>query len=580
MLSQIVVGIDFGTTHSGVSWAVKTKAGGHKVRVINDWPNPHAQNATADKVPTTVSYGGDGKLDRWGYANTPGDSTLKWFKVLLEPDNKYRNAVEEVQASMKLLNSIGKPPEDLTADYLSLIWKYTKDDLRRHQGQDWEDIYALKVVLTVPAIWSAAAKEKTLRAAKAAGFPADITLVTEPEAAAIAVLKDKAAEEGLEVGDSFVVCDAGGGTVDLISYKIKSLSPLQIEESAIGDGDLCGSVFLDRAFERYIATIIGPERYRTQFSQKAKTNMMREFEYGVKRVFTGENALYTVDLKGSGDDSMNGIDDDTITLKVSMLKTIFDHVCNQVQTLVERQIDSVGEHGSKVKAVLLVGGFGSSKYLFNHISAAQKASEIRVLQSTNAWSAICRGATEWGLENADAVAVCPDRTNKTVVSRLSRYSYGVALSCLWDASIHDEHDRYFDQAEGVYRARNQMRWLLKRGQKIKDGQVLKLSLYETVDVGCRDCERLTFTRCLYICGKDIPSKRQDSSVIKFCSVSYAIPRNQLSMEKIYTGKANGKRYRDAIFNLVLKMGGAKVDFRVYYNDKLAANCEARYLKDA
>ncbi|KAL0255191.1 hypothetical protein SLS55_009721 [Diplodia seriata] len=185
--------------HSGVSWAVKTKAGGHKVRVINDWPNPHAQNATADKVPTTVSYGGDGKLDRWGYANTPGDSTLKWFKVLLEPDNKYRNAVEEVQASMKLLNSIGKPPEDLTADYLSLIWKYTKDDLRRHQGQDWEDIYALKVVLTVPAIWSAAAKEKTLRAAKAAGFPADITLVTEPEAAAIAVLKDKAAEEGLEV---------------------------------------------------------------------------------------------------------------------------------------------------------------------------------------------------------------------------------------------------------------------------------------------------------------------------------------------------------------------------------------------
>ena len=58
-----------------------------------------------------------------------------------------------------------------------------------------------------------------------------------------------------QVGDAFVVCDAGGGTVvssfeshsvepktdaeqDLISYKITGLDPLRMEECAVGDGML------------------------------------------------------------------------------------------------------------------------------------------------------------------------------------------------------------------------------------------------------------------------------------------------------------------------------------------------------
>ena len=45
-----------------------------------------------------------------------------------------------------------------------------------------------------------------------------------------------------------MVCDAGGGTVDLASYRIESaLPPATMEEVAAGSGDWCGAVNVDNA---------------------------------------------------------------------------------------------------------------------------------------------------------------------------------------------------------------------------------------------------------------------------------------------------------------------------------------------
>lgn len=65
---------------------------------------------------------------------------------------------------------------------------------------------------------------------------------------------------GLQVGDTFVVCDAGGGTVDLISYTITELSPkLKVKEAAPGTGDLCGSAFLNKRFGQFLEEKLGQE---------------------------------------------------------------------------------------------------------------------------------------------------------------------------------------------------------------------------------------------------------------------------------------------------------------------------------
>ena len=39
-----------------------------------------------------------------------------------------------------------------------------------------------------------------------------------------------------QVGDCFTVCDAGGGTVDLISYCVLSLKPLRLEMCVVATG--------------------------------------------------------------------------------------------------------------------------------------------------------------------------------------------------------------------------------------------------------------------------------------------------------------------------------------------------------
>lgn len=107
--------------------------------------------------------------------------------------------MDSIKQSTKLLEVVNKTPEQVAGDYLGLLWAYTKEDICRCHGNDWEEIYSLSVVLTVPAIWSAVAKDRTLSAAKAAGLPHNILLVTEPEAAALAVLQAKAIDAELQV---------------------------------------------------------------------------------------------------------------------------------------------------------------------------------------------------------------------------------------------------------------------------------------------------------------------------------------------------------------------------------------------
>lgn len=68
-------------------------------------------------------------------------------------------------------------------------------------------------ILTVPAVWSDTAKDATLQAAQMAGFgrSSKLTLVTEPEAAAIYAFK-VLEDFTLRVGDHHIICDCGGGT--------------------------------------------------------------------------------------------------------------------------------------------------------------------------------------------------------------------------------------------------------------------------------------------------------------------------------------------------------------------------------
>lgn len=84
----------------------------------------------------------------------------------------------------------------------------------------------------------------------------------------------------METGDTIVVVDAGGGTVDLISYTITGLKPiLQVKEAASGSGALCGSTFLNMRFAKFLKSKLGKEN---NFDDEVLAEAMEVFE---KKVF-------------------------------------------------------------------------------------------------------------------------------------------------------------------------------------------------------------------------------------------------------------------------------------------------------
>lgn len=72
------------------------------------------------------------------------------------------------------------------------------------------------------------------QAAEGAGIH-PVIMIKEPEAAALYAAKSFSF--ALQANDAFVVCDAGGGTVDLISYEVEAIRPiLQVKELVPGTG--------------------------------------------------------------------------------------------------------------------------------------------------------------------------------------------------------------------------------------------------------------------------------------------------------------------------------------------------------
>ena len=344
------------------------------------------------------------------------------------------------------------------------------DTLIRRYGEAFMSSTPVEFVLTCPAVWSDAAKNTTLLAAEKAsmGTKESIQMISEPEAAAVYALKTIQPNH-LAVGDNFVVCDAGGGTVDLIAYKITSLKPLRVEESAVGTGGLCGSAFLNYRFESHVKERLGEARFAEIMNKKQKTWQMglKYFEEFVKRNFNEEeHSEVNVPFPGLPDDEEAGIDCGFMVMSAEQIKEIFEPVVKEVCELVQGQVSGIREKGGVVSGIVLVGGFGQSNYLYKRLKAhfnsaapppyserpthAQAnehgTASVEVMQPVYAWTAVVRGAVLRGLEGS------------MVVSRKSRYHYGTSYATVYDEEKHAVGERYWSPLWERWMVSDRMQW--------------------------------------------------------------------------------------------------------------------------
>lgn len=198
----------------------------------------------------------DGHDIKWGFQIGEFGERHQWFKLGLDPSQSWKDS----KLDTKFADPMTTPPtsegetEKLVVDYLTALRKHSEQILRYKLPKSALQSIPLEFVITVPAVWTDAAQAKTRNCAERAGMGCGFSLhiISEPEAAAIYAL-DAMDPHDIKVGETFILCDAGGGTVDLISYRITALRPvLKIEEVSPGSGSLCGSSFLNRIFRRIV----------------------------------------------------------------------------------------------------------------------------------------------------------------------------------------------------------------------------------------------------------------------------------------------------------------------------------------
>jgi len=182
-----------------------------------------------------------------------------------------------------------KKAKDLTIDYLTSVRKHVIKTLSENYGAAAFKALDVSWVMTVPALWSPEAQNATRECAEAAGMgnASSLMMTSEPEAGAAYALR-KLEPHNVKIGHSIVVCDAGGGTADLVTYRIKALSPiLKVAEAGIRSGGKCGSTFLNRIFEHEVDKRVG----RNGMSNNARAEMMKQWEFFVMHLFTFKHSF-------------------------------------------------------------------------------------------------------------------------------------------------------------------------------------------------------------------------------------------------------------------------------------------------
>ncbi|RAH80826.1 actin-like ATPase domain-containing protein [Aspergillus japonicus CBS 114.51] len=556
-----VVGIDFGTTYSGVAWALEGNP--EDIEIISSWPG--GGNRTTLKVPSVISY--ENKVSKWGYQVGPLSEVIRGSKLLLDEhqDQEYAPSLE----SKPLLVKYGKDAVQVSGDYLKNLVVHVKDTLERRFGESAKSM-ELIYVLTVPAVWSDKAKDATLRAAFLAGVDSSqVSLVSEPEAAALHSLRT-IQPNSISKEDVLIVCDAGGGTVDLISYKVRDIAPLDIEEVTEGTGAVCGSLLLDERFERLLMRKVGLENWQCLRTQ-SKESALSYWRDMVKPNFGEESECDYLDvdhfipLPGAESQPDKHIEAGFVQLDSNEIEEIFEPIVLKVEELVRMQLERVADLGLKVKAIVLVGGFGSSRYLFQRLKT--KNPSIPVMQPPNAWAAVVSnlmsgsGAVSRGLEG------------NRVEARVSRRSYGVSANKKFDQSRHAKHAKYWSHTEQEWFARDNMTWYIKKSARVSEHQPIKFDFYRTVFVDQAD--ELRFTDELFFCNDKSPPDIKCGRVIPLCTLNSdlsKIPRQLFRRKK----NSSGNEYYEITYTLKVTPASASLLFDLEFNGVSYGSVSSRY----
>ncbi|PPQ65510.1 hypothetical protein CVT24_010806 [Panaeolus cyanescens] len=482
---RLVIAFDVGTTYSGISYSILDPGRVPKVEGVTRFPK-YRDNASdvvsLSKVPSILYYDAEGNLKAAGAETLPEDvkdtayreqwTKVEWFKLHLRP-KQMKEKGEDDDAIPPLPPN--KQIEDVFADYL----RYLNECALRfieyaHGAEMWESLSShlsptidengrytrgegIVYILSHPNGWEGYHQQIYSNSAVKGGLLPDnldslqerLHFVTEGEASLHWAYQTLGSNATMKKGTGFTVIDAGGGTIDVSSYRRKKkesqergsfdeLAPPNCQSCCAYPRVMLTEVFRSGYFQGSVFVTV---RARLLLKSELESfsfdffvvlanldqqlpgllidseylddidDILEAFDDTTKLRFRDPQDPQYVRFGGVGDN------DTSVNIRFGQLKLKGNDVAELFDPAITCIRDAVAEQrklaSKPISHVILVGGFVANDYLFERVKSSLSSISVQVHRLENTPNkAVANGAVSFYLDHF-------------VTARLSKVAYGI-----------------------------------------------------------------------------------------------------------------------------------------------------------
>ncbi|KAL4919237.1 hypothetical protein BDW62DRAFT_200116 [Aspergillus aurantiobrunneus] len=386
---KLLLCLDYGTASTSLSYLTfdprspPADVNPTGIRPIKNWPQVSGYFDGDSSCVPSESWYRDGEY-LWGFQVRQTLERLTEYhdlssincvvqlpKLLLDNDGEDEDDGPLFQPRQALRN-VGKTPGEAIQDYLMKVFEHAHQQLALAEG--FNETWEVELVLCVPSKWSTYAQltmqEIVIRVVESTcmrGSAFSMFIIDEPEAAVTFALSHDIIRRGVTNGKCFMVCDAGGGTVDAITYRARQQEdkPFRFDEIVTPAGNYINQALIEESRQR-LAHLKDFGR-GPNFSKEGdmQEQLFRKFEDDTKRKYDpaqlGDGEPVRLRVYGLQADASRNFGQGTFCITKEQMNSYFKRSIEGTVSLIREQLDKATRH--KVKRLLLVGGFSKSPVL-------------------------------------------------------------------------------------------------------------------------------------------------------------------------------------------------------------------------
>ncbi|KAF2124677.1 hypothetical protein P153DRAFT_325969 [Dothidotthia symphoricarpi CBS 119687] len=445
------------------------------------------------RTPAT-QYWGYGVQHKLSTMNIPRDEArpLTRFKLNLGHGIETDDVRTDIRTALKALKRKGiiQNDTDIYTHYLTHLLRHTKEQLL--SSNELQQDMLIQFVLCVPAKWPVSACRTMQAALEGAVMDVGLSerdghtvrnlfMISEPEAAAECILAEARSE--VFRNETVVIVDAGGGTVDAVTYKCENSDPLRLSAEVVSpDSRLCGASYINERFEKKLLHKLASEVYLVKNGKtlksivQARTTIFENYQKRIIDITKREAPLAPIWIDDLRENRRKHFFQNVLELKRKTMSGFFEDSLAGVKEVLENQLELAESKNHRVEKIILTGGFSQSpslqSYLRTYLAGRMniRGWKIDLIVPQNPSTAVARGAVLRALNK------------RFGPSRITQCSYGILVSEPYEPDSIEAHRQTrcrINKADGEKYVDETIRWVIRAGERVENMQTFTFDVRHT-----------------------------------------------------------------------------------------------------